>query len=292
MIASFLPFARAAVIALAAGASALEAPETRWQEDIKATEAAYATNRFAILKIDDAVYLNPGETAWLVAKPDGGSAWRLEKAAPAIATATYAGGQITLAAGAKRVTFAAEAGGEISVDGARDVRAQMTQIAPGRMGVRLFAYNQANPAAKAFTGLSYFPYAPSYVVTAAFHAEPAQPMDFQTSRGWWKRFWRVGYAEFDLNGAHVKLPLYSGDAEGSDGLSAFFLDKTTGEESYDTGRYLDADADGPFPPKTVTLDFNYAYNPNCARTPHYNCPFARDVIATAVRAGEMAPGDH
>jgi uncharacterized protein (DUF1684 family) len=42
----------------------------------------------------------------------------------------------------------------------------------------------------------------------------------------------------------------------------------------------------------VTIDFNRAYNPNCARSPHYNCPVATDTIPLAVRAGEKKPPGH
>ena len=48
-------------------------------------------------------------------------------------------------------------------------------------------------------------------------------------------------------------------------LSAFFLDELSGKETYGVGRYIDFDVKGL--PKTLTIDFNRAYNPNCARSP-------------------------
>jgi uncharacterized protein (DUF1684 family) len=44
-----------------------------------------------------------------------------------------------------------------------------------------------------------------------------------------------------------------------------------------------------FPPRSVTIDFNDAYNPNCARSAYFTCPVATDQIAMAVEAGEKDP---
>jgi hypothetical protein len=287
-------FSKAVLFAAAAAAAAALTPQQRWLEDIRQTNAAYSTARFAILKIDDAVYLKPGQSAWLIATDAANAkvAWRLAPQKAALLEVDYTAGKVALKRSGEAVSFPPEAGGAIALDPYHDVRAQFTQIAPGEMGVRLFAYNQQNPEAKAFAGLSYFHYQPAYVVEAAFAPEPAKPIDFQTSRGWYKRFWRVGVARFALNGAVVSLPLYSGNPSGSDGLSAFFTDETTGKSTYEVGRYLDIAVAGAFPPKTVTLDFNYAYNPNCARSRHYNCPYASDRIPVAIEAGERAPPPH
>jgi uncharacterized protein (DUF1684 family) len=130
------------------------------------------------------------------------------------------------------------------------------------------------------------------VFDATFRRESAKAVEFQTSRGLWKRFYRVGTAEFKVRGRAVSLPLYADGPGGEGGLSSFFTDKTTGTATYAVGRYLDAEATGAFPPKKVTLNFNYAYNPNCARSPHYNCPYAQDVLPVAIEAGEKAPPEH
>jgi uncharacterized protein (DUF1684 family) len=62
--------------------------------------------------------------------------------------------------------------------------------------------------------------------------------------------------------------------------------------TYPAGRYVDIDSFGAFPPKTVTIDFNDAYNPNCARSAFYTCPVAVDTIGMAVLAGEKDPHTH
>ncbi len=75
-------------------------------------------------------------------------------------------------------------------------------------------------------------------------------------------------------------------------MSAFFTDDLTGKETYGAGRYVDVEPFGAFPPKTVTIDFNYAYNPNCARSAFFTCPVATDNIPLAVKAGERDPHMH
>ncbi|HVY02491.1 MAG TPA: DUF1684 domain-containing protein [Caulobacterales bacterium] len=268
-------------------------PEQAWEREIDDANAAWATDKYAILKIDDAVYLKPGETAWLVAPrpPAGKTAWRLDAASDPLLVVTYTKNEAVFVRDGKTVSFDPRDGVEVAVDSTHEVRAELTQVSPGETGLRIFSYDQDNPAAKAFKGVSYFPYAASYVITAAFAAEPPKPVDFQTSRGWYKRFWRVGSARFRVRGRAVSLPLYAEGPNGEGGLSAFFLDKTTGKETYQPGRYLDAGGEGAFPPKTVTLDFNYAYNPNCARSPHFNCPYATDSLPVAIEAGEKAPDE-
>ncbi len=89
----------------------------------------------------------------------------------------------------------------------------------------------------------------------------------------------------------MTLPFYTGDndpAKVAD-MSAFFTDDLTGKGTYGAGRYVDIAGFGKFPPKIVSIDFNFAYNPNCARSPFYTCPLALDVIPLAMRAGEKDP---
>jgi uncharacterized protein (DUF1684 family) len=72
-------------------------------------------------------------------------------------------------------------------------------------------------------------------------------------------------------------------------MSAFFMDDLTGKGTYGAGRYVDIADYGRFPPNNPVIDFNFAYNPNCARSPFYTCPVATDVVAMAIRAGERDP---
>ena len=62
-------------------------------------------------------------------------------------------------------------------------------------------------------------------------------------------------------------------------MTSFFVDDLTGKETYGAGRYVDISDFGAFPPKSVIIDFNGAYNPNCARSAFFTCPVATDVVA-------------
>jgi uncharacterized protein (DUF1684 family) len=180
----------------------------------------------------------------------------------------------------------------VPVDKDVDVAGQATQVAAGITGWRLFVYNQQNPAAKTFAGVSYFPYDPTFRVTASFLPDAAlPPRVFRTSRGTDKQFYHAGDAVFTLAGHAVTLPFYTdgNDPRHIKDMSAFFTDALTGDGAYGAGRYVDVEGFPRFPPTTVVIDFNQAYNPNCARSAHFTCPIAVDAIDTAVTAGERNP---
>lgn len=287
-------FARTAltIAALAALAAAAPTPAERRADEIKEANAAFATNRLAMLKIDDVIYLRDGQRAYLSRRADGSLNWTIDPIKGPLLEAVFDGERVEMLQGRKIFAFYAAKGGAYALNADIDIRGQLTQVAPGVMGVRLFAYNQKNPAPKAFHGLDYFPYSNAYVIEAAFEPETPQPVDFETSRGWLKQFWRVGSARFKLNGKDVRLGLYGESAKPEGSLSTFFTDATSGKATYGVGRYLDTELAGAFPPKTVTLDFNFAYNPNCARSDKYNCPFPRDHLTVGIEAGEKAPPPH
>jgi uncharacterized protein (DUF1684 family) len=66
-----------------------------------------------------------------------------------------------------------------------------------------------------------------------------------------------------------------------------FRDGTSGNETYETARFLYADLqdDG-----TVVLDFNEAYNPPCAFNAYTTCPLplAENRLTVRIPAGEKA----
>lgn len=267
-----------------------------WEKWRANENSVWAANEFAILKIDDAVYLKDGETAWLTTRKQKAPAYRWQMGVPRGGghfVITYKQGQAVVHHDFKNRTFALDQMQTVPLGHGFDVRFALTQIDAGVNGLRVMVYNQANPVARAFKGLLHFDYDPAFVVEAAVEAAPSvEPVDFQTSRGWQKRFQRVGLARFALQGKPVTLGLYSDetDVAKSKRLSMFFLDDLSGHETYGVGRYIDIEVDGL--PSRLTIDFNRAYNPNCARSPHYNCPLATDRIPVALRAGERAPPKH
>jgi uncharacterized protein (DUF1684 family) len=78
----------------------------------------------------------------------------------------------------------------------------------------------------------------------------------------------------------------------ADYLLIAFSDRTSGEDSYGNGRYIDAST-GEMEQGTYILDFNKAYNPYCAYVSNvYNCPLPpkENDLKVAIRAGEMKFG--
>jgi uncharacterized protein len=289
-----LRYALLAAVLLAAPALAAS-PAEQWQASLKEANAAYAGNKHAILKINDAAYLHAGAFVSLVGDVKNPASWHWVKGKQnAVLTAGFAGGKAVLTKNGKPVPAEALDKG-IAITPDIDVSGAPTQMAPGETGLRIMIFNQQHKAAKSFKGLDYFPYDPAFRVTASFKPDPKRvPHVFRTSRGLDKQFFHEGDAVFTLQGKTVTLPLY-GDASVAakiTTMTSFFTDELTGKGAYHSGRYVDVDPFGKFPPASVTLDFNNAYNPNCARSPFYNCPFAVDFIPLAVKAGEKDPHAH
>ena len=135
----------------------------------------------------------------------------------------------------------------------------------------------------------WFPYSPRYRFVLVLERDPER-IALESTREKDRSAERVGWFRFSLDGREYRVAatrlLEPGVPE--DSLQIFFTDRTNGRESYRIGRYLDLDAldDGGY-----LVDFNRAYNPACAFSPHYNCPVPppENRLAVAIRAGEMAP---
>lgn len=287
----------AALLALAAPMTAFAAtPEAEWKASIAEQNYAYAKRPHAMLKIQDSAYIGEGQTAVLrgVKGQPGSWKWSNDAEAAGALSVSLKNGRLAVALNGKPVD-AALIQKSIVVDKDVDVAGQPTQVNANVMGWRIFVYNQQNPDAKAFTSVSYYPYDPAFKVTARFVPDAKlPPRVFRTSRGTDKQFYHAGDAVFLLKGKAVTLPFYAGSnrPEEIEDLSAFFTDNLTGNGAYAAGRYVDVAGFGKFPTASLTIDFNYAYNPNCARSPHYTCPLATDAIRLAVKAGERDPHAH
>lgn len=283
----------AALVVCAAHADSPGDAEAKWRAEIESGNEAYARKPTAILKIDDAIYLKPGERAWLVHAP-GHMTWTLKAPDQTSPLVTFSTDGKTGVYSDKEssVDLLAEGKSLHELSPATRISGGLAQITPDDTGLRVAVYSDNNPAAAAFTGLEYFAYDPSFVVQAEFKSAPEwTKKTFQTSRGWYKAFYHIGDAVFMLKDKPVRLPMYAGSdkLEEIESLSAFIMDDTTGKETYGVGRYIDISFPKGGIPEQITLDFNYLYNPNCARSPHYNCPVAVDRIALAITAGEKKP---
>ncbi len=287
-----LTAALAATLLLGTAAAPLP-PAVEWQKELGEANIAWAKAPHAILKIQDAAYLGEGQSATLTGitgKP-ASYKWVPGKMQDGVLWVSYHAGKMSGALHGKTLDDATLRK-SVAIDANIDIQGFATQVSAGVTGVRVMLYNQLRPEALNFKGVEYFPYDPGYRVTATFKPDAKlPPRIFRTSRGTDKQFFHAGDATFMLKGKSFTLPFYAGDNDPRKiaDASSFFTDDQAGTVTYPAGRYVDIDHFGAFPPKAVTIDFNFAYNPNCARSAFYTCPVATDVLAMAVLAGEKDP---
>ncbi len=266
-------------------------PEQAWKASIADQNKAYAKTPHAMLKIQDSVYLGEGQSATLVGRKGDPSSWRWQTsgAAKGPLAISFRGGNLTVLLNGKPADHITKG---VVVDKDVDVVGQPTQVGAGINGWRIFVYNQKHKDAANFKSVSYYPFSPAFRVKARFKPDAKlTPTNFRTSRGTDKQFFHAGDASFQLQGKSLTLPFYadSNDPKKITGASAFYTDETTGKGAYGAGRYVDIAEFGKFPPAEVLIDFNLAYNPNCALSPHFTCPLAQDALPVAMTAGERDP---
>ncbi|MBI3676377.1 MAG: DUF1684 domain-containing protein [Proteobacteria bacterium] len=279
-------------LAAASGVSA-DTPEQIWKASLVQDNVDWAQKPHAILKIQDAAYLGEGQSATLrgTRGQPASYRWAPGTKVKGVLVVTFVKGHFSAVMNGKTIDEAALSK-TVVIDKDIDISGQATQVNAGVPGARIFLYNQQAAAAKAFKGVDYFPYDPAYRVQASFKPDPKLvPHAFRTSRGTDKEFYHAGDATFTLEGKRITLPFYASnkDPKKIATFAAFFTDALTGKETYGAGRYVDIEKFGAYPPKTITIDFNYAYNPNCSRSDFYTCPIAIDNLVIAVRAGEKDP---
>lgn len=133
--------------------------------------------------------------------------------------------------------------------------------------------------------LEYFPVDPQYRLDVELVRSPKpEPVVLATSKGVPRNMVRHGFFEFTVGGQTRRLQVYkSVDPDAS--LFVPFRDATSGRETYGAGRYLDIEEHGSV---DYILDFNLAYNPYCAYSNDYVCPFPprENWLDVQIRAGE------
>ncbi|USZ70683.1 DUF1684 domain-containing protein [Natronosalvus halobius] len=149
-----------------------------------------------------------------------------------------------------------------------------------------------------FDGLGYFEPDLEYRVKATVDLEEdpeADPVAMETTAGREVRYLRVATLTFDLDrgdpdlaGGRYELAAYSQDGR-IDELFVPFRDKTTGQQSYRGGRYMELDVDGDLEDgQALVVDFNLAYSPFCAFSETFDCPLPPEEnwLDVAIPAGE------
>lgn len=142
---------------------------------------------------------------------------------------------------------------------------------------------------KNFKKLNYFPINLDYRVSAKLVSiENKKVVVLPTSDNLEKKYLEYAFAEFELNDEPCKLLILEIMDEGPYRGTLFlaFADATSANETYGAGRYLDVKkVPGA---SSIILDFNQAYNPYCAYSEKFSCPFPprENVLKVLVRAGE------
>ena len=143
-----------------------------------------------------------------------------------------------------------------------------------------------------FDGLDYFPPDPDYRVaaTVSTHDDP-DPIEMETTASNPVRYLRVISFRFEINGAEHTLTGYRQEIDGET-LFVPFRDKTTGQQTYHQGRYMELEPDQQLTDDdVVTIDFNLAYNPFCAYSETFSCPLPPEEnwLESVIPAGEKIP---
>jgi len=137
--------------------------------------------------------------------------------------------------------------------------------------------------------LHYYPFDPKYIFVGEierdvfYHNDPKHATTFLTNKGTNKRYVRYGRSHFQVDGKELVIEVYKSLL--SDALFIPFKDKTNGNETYEGGRYIDAEI---LPGYKMILDFNTAYFPICAYNEKLVCilPPRENMFDVEIRAGE------
>jgi uncharacterized protein (DUF1684 family) len=141
------------------------------------------------------------------------------------------------------------------------------------------------PLAKGFAGFAWFPIDAQYRVLGRFIRDASpERLKVVNTYGEVDEYTTEGVVEFQLLGQTLRLRPFT-TRPGR--LYFVFQDASSGQETYETARFLYADLrdDG-----TTVLDFNIAYNPPCAFNPYTTCPIPlrENRLPVKILAGEKA----
>jgi uncharacterized protein len=144
---------------------------------------------------------------------------------------------------------------------------------------------------KQFDSLFYFPINPTYRIQAELVKLPINEIiEIGTTGNKPRRYKKYALAHFQLGNQKHELVLLQAtdrltEALHKNTLFLPFTDSSSGDETYGGGRYLDIELTEE---KTITLDFNMAYNPYCAYNSTYDCPIPpkENNLSIKILAGE------
>ncbi len=154
---------------------------------------------------------------------------------------------------------------------------------------QMSAFNYAPTAGFAkFHPLNYFDVNFSFIFTSKFYQYPVKDtVQISKSRGRTAKFIRIGFILFRYKNKEYKLNIYKMTDPNNTEFYLGFKDKTNNKSTYKYGRYLNF----PFeddPNFLYTIDFNLAFNPDCAYNPQKSSylPTIDNYLDIEITAGE------
>lgn len=158
-----------------------------------------------------------------------------------------------------------------------------------------FKYGENSPLSpdekEEFTGLNYYETDKDFKVEAEVNRDEVPPDIVVTlEQGPDATFQGVATLSFELDNSQYQVKAYSPPdmirRRASDEILFIpFRDETTGDQTFEGGRYIDVSFEGE---ELITLDFNEAYQPFCYYNETFPCPEPPDEneLHIAVEAGE------
>jgi uncharacterized protein (DUF1684 family) len=146
-----------------------------------------------------------------------------------------------------------------------------------------------------FDGIDYFEPDPDYRVEATVELDDSdETVTMETTADGEQLYERAALLSFELpdqrgETAEHTLVGYRRIDQSGGSLFVPFRDKTTGQQTYPGGRYMELHYEGELEDgATFALDFNLAYNPFCAYSDTYECPLPprENWLEVAIPAGE------
>ena len=150
-------------------------------------------------------------------------------------------------------------------------------------------------AQAAFGGLRFYPFDQRVRFRVMpTPVDPPEPLRLPASDGSIRPAHRIARVQLRFPDGEARLTLYRLDdlaATYPDLLFLPFRDAGAGRETYGAGRYVEVER---LPGGVVEIDFNRAYNPDCAYGVTAQCPITpeENTVPFAVAAGEMLPAGH
>ena len=140
-----------------------------------------------------------------------------------------------------------------------------------------------------FEGLDYYPLDPTYRFELELHEHiEKKTLKVQDTKRTERNLIRWAEFRFKIGGNNYTLQAYKNNPT-EERLFVPFRDATSGNETYGAGRYLDLEPErDQTADRKWIIDFNVAYNPWCAYSEAYACPFVppENWLKVPVPAGE------